>query len=196
MNEDLYNSYSFLLDRTARRVKQYAQQRFKELGFNVTVDQWIVMKHLHEHDIVYRDLKPENILLDANGHIALCDFGLSKAFEQAGYTGLTATGDACGTPRFMPWQQAINYKYAEPEVDVWAMAATLYYLLKGQYQRDFPPGQRWSLVIGTSSPVPIRQRAPSISEKLADVIDRALVDRPEIHFQTAASLKEALRSAS
>lgn len=50
MNEDLYNSYSFLLDRTAKRVKQYAQQRFKELGFNVTVDQWIVLKHLHEHE--------------------------------------------------------------------------------------------------------------------------------------------------
>jgi hypothetical protein len=25
-----------------------------------------------------RDLKPENILLDATGHVALCDFGLSK----------------------------------------------------------------------------------------------------------------------
>ena len=24
------------------------------------------------------DLKPENILLDATGHVALCDFGLSK----------------------------------------------------------------------------------------------------------------------
>ncbi|MBT1701561.1 MarR family transcriptional regulator [Fulvivirgaceae bacterium PWU4] len=49
MNEETFSSYSFLLDRTARRVKQYAQQRFKELGFNITVDQWIVLKHLYEH---------------------------------------------------------------------------------------------------------------------------------------------------
>ena len=34
--------------------------------------------HLHAHDIVYRDLKPENLLLDADGHIRICDFGLSK----------------------------------------------------------------------------------------------------------------------
>lgn len=50
MNEDAYNSYSFLLDRTARRVKQYAQKRFKEMGFNVTVDQWLVLKHLSENE--------------------------------------------------------------------------------------------------------------------------------------------------
>ena len=50
MNEEAYSSYSFLLDRTARKVKQYAQQRFKEKGFNITVDQWLVLKHLSEHE--------------------------------------------------------------------------------------------------------------------------------------------------
>lgn len=47
--EEVYNAYSFLLDRTARRVKQYAQKRFNELDFNVTVDQWLVLKHLYEN---------------------------------------------------------------------------------------------------------------------------------------------------
>lgn len=49
MNEEHYNSYSFLLDRTARRVKQYAQQKFKEMELNITVDQWLVLKHLYEN---------------------------------------------------------------------------------------------------------------------------------------------------
>ena len=49
-NEERYNAYSFLLDRTARRVKQYAQQKFKELKLNVTVDQWLVLKHLYENE--------------------------------------------------------------------------------------------------------------------------------------------------
>ena len=49
MNEETFNSYSLLLDRTARKVKQYAQQKFTEQGFKVTVDQWMVLKQLKEN---------------------------------------------------------------------------------------------------------------------------------------------------
>lgn len=41
-----FDSYSYLLDRTARRIKQYAQQRFSAGDFNVTVDQWLILKNL------------------------------------------------------------------------------------------------------------------------------------------------------
>ena len=30
---------------------------------------------------MHRDLKPENILLDAQGHVQLVDFGLSKLMD-------------------------------------------------------------------------------------------------------------------
>jgi DNA-binding MarR family transcriptional regulator len=41
-----FDSYSYLLDRTARRVKQYAQQKFSAENFNITVDQWLILKNL------------------------------------------------------------------------------------------------------------------------------------------------------
>jgi DNA-binding MarR family transcriptional regulator len=43
-----YSRYSFLLDKTARRVKQYAKQRFRELGWTITIDQWAVLKQLFD----------------------------------------------------------------------------------------------------------------------------------------------------
>lgn len=46
MTKEQYSTYSFLLDRTARRVKQYAQYRFNGGDFKITVDQWVVLKNL------------------------------------------------------------------------------------------------------------------------------------------------------
>jgi DNA-binding MarR family transcriptional regulator len=80
-NEERFNAYSFLLDRTARRVKQYAQNRFKELGFNITVDQWMVLKQLHEQkemkqhelaEILFKDNPTLTRIIDL-----LCDKGLT-----------------------------------------------------------------------------------------------------------------------
>jgi DNA-binding MarR family transcriptional regulator len=46
MTSKKFDSYSYLLDRTARRVKQYAQQKFSAEDFNITVDQWLILKNL------------------------------------------------------------------------------------------------------------------------------------------------------
>jgi DNA-binding MarR family transcriptional regulator len=82
MNEDSYNAYSLLLDRTARRVKQYAQQQFKGLGFNITVDQWLVLKHLYEHDEMKQNVLAELLNKD-NPTLTriidlLCEKGLTE----------------------------------------------------------------------------------------------------------------------
>lgn len=57
MESEPYHTYSYLLDRTARKVKQYAQSRFKTGNFDITVDQWLVLKNLNQHpDLNQREL--------------------------------------------------------------------------------------------------------------------------------------------
>lgn len=145
--------------------------------------------------LVHRDLKPHNIFLsgsDSRRAAKVGDYGLAKAFDMAGLSGRTRTGAKAGTPYFMPRQQVINFKYVKPDVDVWAMAASLYCMLTGAFPRDFPKGQdRWCVVLQTDA-VPIRKRDSSIPKRLAEVIDYALVDNLGIGFKTAAEFKQAL----
>ncbi|MEH2356761.1 protein kinase domain-containing protein [Nostoc sp.] len=146
--------------------------------------------------IVHRDLKPSNIFLtNIDGKLVakIGDYGLSKAFDLAGLSGQTLTGTQAGTPVFMPRQQVLNFKYAQPEVDIWAVAACLYNMLRGCFPRNFT-GDPFLAVL-QNNPIPIRQRDATIMQPLAQVIDLALVDKPEIHFKSAAEFKRALLSA-
>jgi serine/threonine protein kinase len=147
----------------------------------------------HEAGFVHRDLKPDNVLLGEDGAARLADFGLAKSFQQAGLSGMTATGTVAGTLQFMPREQLTSYRQARPTTDVWSMAATLYYLLTGQYARDFAAHSDPLAVILKGGVVPLRRRDPSIPEDLAAVIDRALDDDPSRRFPTARELVASLR---
>lgn len=145
--------------------------------------------------VVHRDIKPANLLLAGSRDapvVKVGDFGIAKAFELAGLSGMTRTGDIIGTARYMPRQSVIDFRYARPAVDVWAMAASLYELLTGTVPRDFSQGDEPFLTVLRQDAVPILQRNPTIPPRLADVIDQALQDKPDIGFQTTLEFKQAL----
>ena len=48
MTNEKFDRYSFILDQTAKKVKQFAQSSFAEKEFDITVDQWAVLKALYE----------------------------------------------------------------------------------------------------------------------------------------------------
>lgn len=142
--------------------------------------------------LVHRDLKPQNVFLDGAGIAKVGDFGLSKAFDLAGLNGQTCTGFKAGTPYFMPRAQLRDFKYAGPDVDVWAAAATLYYLLTCEAPRPFERGRdMWEEVL-RRDPTPIRQHAPGVPARVAAVIDAALIEEPRIGFASAAEFRRAL----
>jgi len=147
--------------------------------------------------VVHRDFKPDNIFLadDSSRPVAkVADFGLAKTFDTAGLSGNTSNGVYGGTIPFMPRQQIINFRYARPDVDVWAAAASYYNMLTGYYAKDFSRGDAASIVLNTSA-VPIRVRNSQIPKRLAEVIDAALIDNPKIGIQTALELKSRIESA-
>ncbi|GHE23154.1 MarR family winged helix-turn-helix transcriptional regulator [Sphingobacterium griseoflavum] len=57
MLKEKYSQYSFILDRTARRVKQYAQTSFLQNAFDITIDQWSILKILfHADPMTHKEL--------------------------------------------------------------------------------------------------------------------------------------------
>ncbi len=66
-----------------------------------------------------------------------------KALRRQGFPNTTRTGTVAGTPVFQPRQQIANFKYAKPDVDVWAAAASYYFMLTANLPKDIKGKDIW-----------------------------------------------------
>ncbi len=145
----------------------------------------------HTRGIVHRDIKPDNILISREGEVKLADLGLGNTRE-AGGSGLTVSDVTMGTPRYMPPEQWDGLNKVGPPGDVWAMGATLYFLLAGG---DAYEGDSMTSVMKKvcSAPFPlISDVRKDIPQSVIDIINKSTASDAEDRYPEAQDLVEAL----
>jgi uncharacterized RDD family membrane protein YckC len=147
------------------------------------------LQEAHRLGFIHRDVKPSNCFLDAEGRVKVGDFGLAKSLMPSDR--LTRTGSFLGTLLFAAPEQ-IKGEPLDPQADVYAVAATLYYLLTGR--APFSSGDAAATLARTvSEPAPpMRSLRFELDPTLDAVVLRGLERERTRRWRSLAELKAAL----
>jgi serine/threonine protein kinase len=154
----------------------------------------LVYLHNKQPPIIHRDIKPQNLKLSEDHHIMLLDFGLAKNSDQD-LSKLTGTRSLFGyTPNYSPPEQ-INGSRTDVRSDVYALAATLYFLLAG-----VPPSSAMTRISAFTNdePDPLKPLYAlrgDLPQDVSNVISTAMLLKSANRYPSVAALRDALHGA-
>ena len=145
------------------------------------------IEHAHQQGTLHRDLKPSNLLIDAFDQPRITDFGLAKQLDSD--VELTISGQALGSPNYMPPEQAATrHGGAGPRSDVYSLGAVLYHLICGR-----PPFQGLTVSeilvqVQNTDPIAPRLLNPSVPVDLETICLKCLHKDPARRYESAEKL--------
>ncbi|KAJ7760454.1 Pkinase-domain-containing protein [Mycena metata] len=85
------------------------------------------LKFVHSASVIHRDLKPGNLLVNADCELKICDFGLSRGFENASHLTEYVATRWYRAPEIM-----LGFREYDTAIDVWSVGCILAELLSSQ----------------------------------------------------------------
>jgi uncharacterized RDD family membrane protein YckC len=141
--------------------------------------------------ILHRDIKPSNCFVDSDGSVKVGDFGLSISTLARDVREQLATGFE-GTPLFAAPEQ-LRGEPLDVRADIYAVGATLYYLLTGRPPFDAPDLRALYTHVTADAPASPRRGHPEIPPQLAALVVQCLAKSPADRPASYAALADALR---
>lgn len=145
----------------------------------------------HSKGVVHRDLKPDNILLsrvtDGTIQFKVLDFGVART----GSSNLTAAGTVCGTPEYMPPEQARGMTVG-PESDLYALGVMMYEMLAGRV--PFAGNNAMAIMIKQVKELPPRLKdlAPHVPDDIEELVNALMEKEPADRISSAISLCDTI----
>jgi serine/threonine protein kinase len=148
------------------------------------------LHYAHKQKVIHRDVKPENMLLGRHEEVLLSDFGLAVLAHSSNSL---STQEGSGTLPYMAPEQIEGHPRAAS--DQYALGVVVYEWLCGS--RPFEGSFSEVMVQHLSlPPAPLRERMPTISIEVEQVVLRALAKEPKARFASVQEFSLALQAAS
>jgi serine/threonine-protein kinase len=153
----------------------------KDLALRWMAQIFEAVEYIHANGIIHRDIKPQNIIITPQDQAVLVDFGISKVLASGQST---LTGARAGTAGYAPPEQ---YRGGTDErSDVYALGATLYFLLTGQVPQSALPR-------AAGAPLtPPRQLNPAIAPNIETVVLTAMSLAANQRYASVSEMKGLL----
>ncbi len=136
---------------------------------------------IHSKGIIHRDISPDNIFLCKNGAIKLIDFGAAR-FSQDESKLMTIILK----PGFAPAEQYEKVNKQGPWTDIYALGATLYYILTAK-----KPDESTNRKINDTLQYP-HEINPEIPEYLSNAVMRAMAVDPNLRYRKVSDFLSAI----
>lgn len=139
--------------------------------------------------VVHRDVSPANVLISLQGQVKVSDFGIAKARHQLHER--TRTGEVKGKFAYLAPEQITGGKI-DRRVDVYALGCVLYTATLGLRPFGNGPEAMRKIIVGEFKKP--NEIDPTFPPGLENIILRALEHEPELRFQSAQEMGQALEA--
>src|SRR6266568_590277 len=143
------------------------------------------LQYAHDQRLVHRDVKPENMLIGEHDEILLSDFGIAVVASATTY-------DVIGTPAYMAPEQIEGKPL--PASDQYALGTVVYEWLCGTYPFHGTFGEITAKHLNVPPPS-ICEQVPGLPTGVDQVVQRALMKKPEERYASVQDFANAFEAA-